>query len=483
MTVENPLPSSVDAVRVTFFIPQFMDLPVESKAVARLAPGQSARFDLSPAFNQKVLELQEDMTVQFQVTVFWNAGGIAQSAVKTGSTTVYRNTALTWDDTRKIGAFITPNEQTIATFAARVLAAGKKDGGTLSQRLFQAMRICDALSIYGLTYVPDPDSPISKALGSSVMIDTVRFPRTTLYNRTGDCDDTTSLLCSLLESPGVRTAVLTSPGHIFMAFDTGEPAENAPSLSDATHEVIKRDGEAWIPIETTILNQGFMAAWASATTLVRATTIGMEFIPVASMRDTYPALPLAPSVVTVAEPSATAVNKAHESSMADFTTALYTDRLQALEARHASLSGRQATLTVVQEGVLHAIFGNSRQAEAAFKVAISEEPNLVSPYVNLANLRLLSSDESGALSIIGQGLARNSSAALLNLMAARIYAGEGNAAKASSYLAVVKKTDPELAGRYADLASQPALASSGSDGAQRASSADESRTMIWAADQ
>jgi len=485
LTVQNPLPNAVDKVRVTFFIPQFMDLPVESKSMPRLAAGESARFDISPAFNQKILELQEDMATQFQVTVYWSVNGIEQSVVKTGSTTIYRNSALTWDDTRKIGAFITPNEQTISTFAARVLAAGGKDAVAFSPRLFQAMRICDALSIYGLTYVPDPDSPISKALGSSVMIDTVRFPRTTLYNRTGDCDDTTALLCSLMESAGIRTAVLTSPGHIFMAFDTGEPAQNAGSLSDATHEVIKSDGEAWIPIETTILSQGFMAAWASASALVHATVTGLEFIPVAGMRDTYPALPLAASVVAVAEPSAAGVDKAHGTSMATFTTTFYSDRLKALETRRVSLSGRPAALTEVQEGILQAVFGKPQQAESSFKAALSTEPNLVSPYVNLANLRLLSSDEPGALAIIGQGLARNADAALLNLLAARIYAGEGNADKSRLFMAAVKRTDPSLAARYTDLLSQPALAASGSGngGSQRASSADESLSVIWTADQ
>ncbi len=230
VTVSNPLADPVEKVQVSFFIPQFMDLPVESRTVPRLGPGESASFNLAPAFNQKVLELQEDMTTQVQVTVSWTAAGAAQSTTRTGSATIYRNTALTWTDTRKIASFITPNESTVSGFAARVLASSDTaPPAFLSKTIFQAMRICDAVGAYGIAYVPDPDSPFSKALGKAEIVDTVRFPRVTLYNRTGDCDDTTALLCSLLESAGVRTAILTTPGHIFLAFDTGEPGRMPPT--------------------------------------------------------------------------------------------------------------------------------------------------------------------------------------------------------------------------------------------------------------
>jgi hypothetical protein len=348
------------------------------------------------------------------------------------------------------------------------------------------MRITEALGIYGLTYVPDPDSPVSRALGSAEVVDTVRFPRTTLYNRTGDCSDTTSLLCSLMESAGIHTAALTSPGHIFMAFDTGEPSESSPYLADGSHVVLTRDGESWIPVETTILSQGFMAAWASASSLVRSAraTGNFEFIPLADMRDTYPALPLPPSVIAVSEPPAASVDKAYAAALSAFTADVYVDHMAALRARRATLSGRQAAITRVQEGVLHALFGKWQEAESSFTAAIAAEPDLVSPYVNLANLRLLASDDKGALSVLGQGLSRNKDSALLNLAAARIYSARGDTAATAHYLAVVKKTAPELAAHYSDLAGQAEVAASGnSEGAQRAFGAGEAPALIWGADQ
>jgi hypothetical protein len=149
VTVTNTLSDPVEKVRASLFIPGFMDLPFESDITARLAPGQSLTFSLSPVFSQKVLELQEDMSVQAQVTLTWNAAGSEQQASRAGAATIYRNTALTWDDTRKISSYITPNESTVSGFAARALSGAGNAGQQLrfSRSMKQAIRICDALEI------------------------------------------------------------------------------------------------------------------------------------------------------------------------------------------------------------------------------------------------------------------------------------------------------------------------------------------------
>ncbi len=496
VVVKNPLGEKVENIRVSVYIPRFMDLPSESKPVATLTPGESVAVPISPAFNQSVLELQEDMQVQAQVTVAWGPGGAEQTVTRTTNVMIHRNSALSWDDTRKISSFITPNDAAVSGFAARTIAAaGKGPQVALSGKIFQAMRICDALGAYGITYVQDPDSPISLSLGKPEIVDTVRFPRTTLFNRTGDCDDTTALLSSLLESQGIRTAILTTPGHIFLAFDSGEPSQNAQYLTAKGLEVISRDGSAWIPVETTLLSQGFMAAWTSASELVRkyAKAGPFEMLPLRGMRDSFPALPLPASSLSIVDPSKRSVDAAFAASFAGFTSALYTARVKELDASIGSLAARQAVKVRVQEGVLHALFGKMDQAEAAFRAAMKDDPTLVSPYVNLANVKLLGRDDDGALDVVQQGLQRNGESALLNLLAARIYADKGDGQKAAAYFAEVRKSSPDLADHYADLAGGGAVTAAGGTTAggaaagaagtgsatARAGQADQPPSVVW----
>jgi tetratricopeptide (TPR) repeat protein len=342
------------------------------------------------------------------------------------------------------------------------------------------MRICDAVGSYGISYVPDPESSIQVVLGKPEAVDTVRFPRTTLFNHTGDCDDTAALLASLLESQGIRTAVLTSPGHIFLAFDTGEPSQNAAYLTGAKLEVLSRGGEAWIPVETTILGQGFMAAWASASELVRkyAPAGPFEMIPVRDMRESYPALPLPASSVSLVDPARGTVDAAFSASLAGFASTLYTGRIADIQAGLAGLAPRQAVKARVQMGILHALFGRVADAETAFRAALKADPTLVSPYVNLANLKIVAGDSAAALAVVTEGLSKNRDSALLNLLAARLYADRGDARSAATYLAVVKKSAPDLAEQFEQTA-----AGAGAGQSARAGNAAARAPVIWTGDE
>jgi tetratricopeptide (TPR) repeat protein len=132
----------------------------------------------------------------------------------------------------------------------------------------------------------------------------------------------------------------------------------------------------------------------------------------------------------------------------------------------------------VQQGVLHALFGRLKEAETAFRKAITDDPTLISPYVNLANVRLIANDNDGALLAVKQGLARNADSALLNLVAARIYSNKGDAANSAACFAKVRKAAPEIAAQFADLA--PAAEGSRP---QRAANAGQTPVAIWGTDQ
>ena len=160
VTVTNTLPVAVEKVRASFRIPGFMDLPFETRTETRLAPGQSATFDFFPVFSQKVLELQEDMAVPAEVTVTWSAAGVEQTAARSGSATIYRNTALTWDDTRKAAAFVTSMDTAVRGFSLPVAAMSRTRGNQAVNGAFRAaVAIFDALKVGGVGYVSDPVAP------------------------------------------------------------------------------------------------------------------------------------------------------------------------------------------------------------------------------------------------------------------------------------------------------------------------------------
>ncbi len=79
--------------------------------------------------------------------------------------------------------------------------------------------------------------------------------------RGGDCDDLSILTCSLFEAVGIHTAFITIPGHIFIAFDSGLSYEETKFIFSENDYFINHEGEAWIPVEITLTDEGFSKAW------------------------------------------------------------------------------------------------------------------------------------------------------------------------------------------------------------------------------
>ena len=109
----------------------------------------------------------------------------------------------------------------------------------------------------------------------------------------------------------------------------------------------------------------------------------------------------------------------------------------------------------MKQGILHALYGKLAEAEKVFSAAQAKDPSMVSPYVNLANLRIIDHDLDGAITTLRAGLTKVSDRAQIFLQLARCYAAKGDAQRTAEYLAELRKVSPDLAERNADLAAQP----------------------------
>jgi len=130
-----------------------------------------------------------------------------------------------------------------------------------NRNLAFAAAMTDALADLGMAYVPDPTNPFATISATPHAVDTIHYPYQTLERLSGDCDDTTVLMASMLGNVGVDTRFVDVPGHIFLLVDTGLHERNRSALgADSTMMVIV-DEEVWIPLETTSLARGFAQAW------------------------------------------------------------------------------------------------------------------------------------------------------------------------------------------------------------------------------
>ena len=159
---------------------------------------------------------------------------------------------MTWEDDMRAAAFISPRDGAARFFANHVKSAVRNNlSKSISENEQIARALFAALKLYGINYVIDASSSFKDNIGTA-QIDSLNFPYQTLLYHGGDCDDLTILNCALLESLGIDTALITIPGHIFMAFDSGLEADKADEKNYIIH-----DDKAWLPIEITLCQENW----------------------------------------------------------------------------------------------------------------------------------------------------------------------------------------------------------------------------------
>jgi len=262
--VINDDSSPVEAT-VGLYIPAAVDRPVERTIT--LAPHSNQVLPLEVTLSDDVLERQGSAPVQAEVSLSCEIGEKVISVRQSHTVTLHGRGALTWDETAKAAAFVTPDDPQVAAFARGLLAAHRAQ---LPRRRVDgnvpvAMLVYEALATHGIRYAPDASTPYSQMRADKAAVDNIQYPAQLLSSRQGDCDDCTVLYCALLENLGVATALVEAPDHIFLLFDAGVPESRLLGfgLDDL---VLWRDERMWIPVEITKVGEGsFVDAWRLGT--------------------------------------------------------------------------------------------------------------------------------------------------------------------------------------------------------------------------
>ena len=471
--VEEP-----QAATLSIFVPGLMDAPTEREVVVR--PKQTQDVPVSAVFGNELLALQEDRAVQADVRLTYRHKNRTRVEKATTPFFVYRPGAISWEDTRAAAAFVTPSDPVVADFARAVVAGRDQafEGGPM-RNVMTAMRMWNALSGYGLTYVPDPNTPFSAVSDARNAVDQVQYPRGLLQSRTGDCDDMSVLYCAMLENVGIPTAFLDGPGHILMMFDAGVHPRNALALSMGEDMYAVRDERVWIPVETTMIGKSFLDAWEEGAAIWRRWQGSADFrvVPVQeAWAEFVPSLPeTPPPSITAPDPAAI-----------DRRFAIDADSLKARQAAwlrsrfleeldpEAGKSGAIDASKENQLALVHALDGKFPEARAGWEKVLTARPTDVAALVNTGNLELLEGRPDAALTRYDAALAlERDPGVLLDQGLARWTKGDEAGADRSFEAALALLSDPAEAERLLGLSKAEA-----GQGSSRRLTAEEVRQRL-----
>ena len=337
----------------------------------------------------------------------------------------------------------------------------------IDQNLRFAMGLFEGLRLYGLNYVVDPTTPYKELSANKQALDYLQYPYQTLVYKGGDCDDLSILFSAILESVGIRTAFITIPGHIYMAFALQADEAAARQTFQNPEELIYREGKAWVPVEITLLNEGFHKAWLiGARQWIDNQKGGSAgFLPLEAAWDLFEPVGIPGEDTRIVLPEPEQLLSAYQASLARFIDRELAPRVEKLRLE-INQSGGNPRL-VNRLGVLYARFGRYDEARAEFERAV--RANHAPALINLGNIAYLRKDFEGALRHYQQALSRtpDNKTALLGLARAQFELEHYQ--EAGKAYAAVRTLDPKLAGEYTYLASI-------SGGEARASAAAVQRT-------
>jgi hypothetical protein len=402
LTIENEHNADIEDIRVSFYVNQYMDKPKECLIIEELGKGEEKQIDLFALFNDSILNITESTKVMADIRIEYTFYNESYTYEHQEIIRLYDRNAMTWDDDNKAASFITPKEPVILGFAKNIAGIVRNEGfSTIDANLRMAMGIFEALSIYGINYVKDPTTPYVEYSKDNSAIDFLQFPKQTMEYKAGDCDDLSILFCALLESIGIETAFITAPGHIYMAFALDVSQEEAEKIFLKPEDFIIYDEKTWIPVEITLVREGFLKAWQIGAKEWRDGQLNgsVSIFPIRSAWEVYEPVGILSGGITAAMVDESRVLQSYIASLDSFITRELQPRVKAL-LDEINTSGDDPWLRN-KLGVLYARYGQYEEAEAQFRIVLSSY-DYVPAMVNMGNLLFLKEDYESALEYYNQ---------------------------------------------------------------------------------
>ncbi len=357
-------------VKVSFRLKDFMDFATE-KVIEKLEPQGRVEVPLIATVNNKILDITEETPIQAEVEVTYFESGKPHQVSIAKPLRIYARNAMIWDNPERVNAFINVNDPIVKRFQTGVrndAPPASAAAGSLNSKLLTAIRLWTAVGEAGIRFQAAANNPFETiSQDPNFPVDYTQFPRDTIKNKTGECDDLATLLASLFSGANVATALLDYPGHIALMFDTGAKDAEGAGLPEA--DLVKYNGTWWLPIEPTQVGSSFAEAHRYAVTAYREMEKSgrVKVIDPAKAVDTFEPVTMPNTDWVAPMPDPAALAKKVESEAKGYAQRRYEFLKGGLEAKVAADASDVEALNGL--GLLEVEMGKLDAAKARFEKA------------------------------------------------------------------------------------------------------------------
>ncbi len=444
ITVKNNDAKPYRDLKISMSLKRYTDYPTET-VIKTLDAGQELEVPVSMIFNDAVLELTENTPVQVEVRLLYFESNNEKIISQNAPLLLYSRNAISWTEPDRLSSFITPRDLPIVDFskAAYKTFLSSLKTAAIGKPLAKVALLYESVNALGMSYVPDSKTPYAEVAGKPDVLDYVAFPRETLSRKLGDCDDTTALMASLLESIGVETAIVDTPSHVFLMANL---EENDPGLLGFPVErFVEYKGSYWVPVETTKFGRGFVDSWQAGIAQVKAAQEKnlFRFVPVMEAAKKYPPVTLVEIAKEPVPYPEEKVKAAYLPLLEKLQKERYQNQLAAIKDKIQK--NPEHGMLNVQMGLVHVEGGNVTEARNLFMAALKDPSVDVQAAAenNLGNLDYLGGNykEAAAHYEAAEGISSDDGGVIINR--ARCAWKLGDETSAKKYLLEAKESMPQ----------------------------------------
>jgi hypothetical protein len=450
--LQNNTENELSDIEVSLFVKQYMDNPKACSSPEVLDPGEQDMVELNALFTERILDVTEGTKVSAEITVEFTMSGDRYIDSYIETIRVYDRNAISWDDDRKASAFVTAKDPAVLTLSKNVAGLIREKGTrAVNQNLRMAMALYETLSLCGMSYVVDPTTPYKELSKEKTAVDFVQFPQQTLQYRAGDCDDLSILYSALLESVGVETAFITTPGHLFVAFSLDMPPHEARMSFLKPEDLILTEYRSWVPMEVTEFEEGFLRAWQTGAKQWREASARDQcrLIPVREAWAIYEPVGLPGESRTVNVPQEDRIMSAYLQELIAFIDRELYPKVAEIRSEINRTGGSPVAYNRL--GVLYARYGLYERAEREFERVLNQEQGYVPALINLGNINYLKGNMRDAKEYYDRAYRQDPDNPKVLLTVARVNHEMENYGTVKETYTRLKKVDPDLAQQFAYL--------------------------------
>lgn len=434
-----------------------IDLETIKTVVSKgLAPGDEIAFDIPIFFDETILTNINNKETSLNLILYYESDNESKYTKIQDDITILSKNSLSWNDPSYLSSFISPTDESLVKFSRNIiseLSDNKKVG--INDNLENAAILFNALGLLGLSYVKDPTKDFFSSSNKKINTDYVMFGAETLKSKAGDCDDLTVLYSSLLHSVGIETIILTTPGHVFLAFNTGVPITNYYLIANQSELLFYYEGSVWVPIETTMIKKSFLQAWESAAKKIEKYQDSSDWsvTRVAKAWQKFPPPSLNSLDIRLSDQDVQLDNwdlsKRIIKDQKYIVEMNYEEPIAVLEKKIGTDPNNVILLNKI--GILQAMFGKLAAAELNFKKALEADDKYGPAYANLANLKVLKEQYTEAELLLQKAIELQPGNPIHRINIAKLYFEQGMLIRARKSYKKAVALDPSYKGLFSYL--------------------------------